>query len=121
MGGKESREPIVKYGIHKHYVDDDVYLEPIGGPDGQILNPRYATIIFLHGQGENPQMYIEKFFNSCGSRITPWDKSVHVILMQAPNVVSEDKDKGKSCEWLKDGEDMLSSGTLTRVNEMIGK
>ena len=112
MGGQESREPITKHGIHKHYIGDDVYLEPISGPDGSVLNPRYATIIFLHGQGENPQMYLEQFFAKNSNRITPWDKSVHVILMQAPNVVSEDKDKGKSCEWVSSGEDLRRSAAL---------
>ena len=121
MGGKESREPITKHGIHKHYIDDDVYLEPISGPDGTVLSPRYATIIFLHGDKQNPQMYIDKFFNKNSNRITPWDKSVHVILMQAPNVVNETKDHGKECEWLKSGEDMLNSDALRRVNNMIAK
>lgn len=81
MGAVESREPITKHGIHKHYIGDDVYLEPISGPDGSILNPRYATIIFLHDNDQNPQQYIDKFFNKNGSRVTPWDKSVHVVLM----------------------------------------
>jgi len=54
MGAEESREPITKHGIHKHYIEDDVYLEPICNPAGDILNPRYATIIFLHDNGQNP-------------------------------------------------------------------
>ena len=115
MGGTESREPITKYGIHKHYEEDDVYLEPLSGPDGTILNPRYATIIFLHGDGQNPQMYIDKFFNSNGDRITPWDKSVHVVLMQAPNVIKQDKEKGKLCNWLNEGEDMRNSKAMNSI------
>ena len=34
MGASESREPITKHGIHKYYVENDVYLEPISGPEG---------------------------------------------------------------------------------------
>ena len=64
-------------------------------------------------------MYLDKFFAKNSNRITPWDKSVHVILMQAPNCVKETKDEGKKCEWLFTGEDLLSSGALKRVNEMI--
>ena len=104
MGAEESREPITKHGLFKHYVGDDVFLEPIQNEQAEILNPRYATIIFLHNDGENPQHYLDKFWNKNSSRITPWDKSVHVILMQAPNVVSEDKEKGKLCNWVQDGQ-----------------
>ena len=54
MGGKESKEPIAKYGIFKHYVEEDIFLEPVAAPDGSILAPRYATVIYLHDHGECP-------------------------------------------------------------------
>ena len=60
-------------------------------------------------------MYIDKFFNSNKSRITPWDKSVHVILMQAPNVVKQDKEKGKFCNWLNEGEDTRNSKAMNSI------
>ena len=41
--------------------------------------------------------------------------------MQAPYVVAESKDKGRTCEWLRNGEDVMGSEAMKRVNEMIGK
>ena len=119
MGGKESREPIVEHGLYKHYVGDDVFLEPIQNEQGEILNPRYATIIFLHDDGQNPQHYISQFFCKTSSRITPWDKSVHVILMQAPHVVTQHKEKGVLCNWVQDGQSMTECEGFFKVQQMI--
>ena len=103
MGGSppvpESRVPVTKYGLHKHYIGNDVYLEPISGPDGSVLNPRYATIIFLHGQSESPQQYLKMFFGNylkygCSGWM-PWGKSIHVILMEASRIVQEEMWKDK--------------------------
>ena len=54
MGGKESKEPVAKYGLLKHYVGNDIVYQPVAAPDGSLLQPRNSTLIFLHDHGENP-------------------------------------------------------------------
>ena len=108
MGGKESREPITKYGLFKHYVGDDIVFQPVAAPDGSLMNPRYATCIFLHDHGECPQKYVDTFFCKASNRLFGFDKLVNVVAVQGP-IVLEQSDKGKRCAWNNQGQDLLQS------------
>ena len=102
MGGKESREPVTKYGLFKHYVGDDIIMQPVAAPDGSLINPRYATCVFLHDHGENPQKYIETFMVKASNKVFGFEKLVNVVLVQAP-IVLEENDKGRRCAWRTTG------------------
>lgn len=102
MGGKESREPVTKYGLFKHYVGDDIVFQPVAAPDGSLMNPRYATCIFLHDHGQNPQAYIDTFFCKASNKLFGFDKLVNVVCVQAP-IVMEESDKGRRCAWNNQG------------------
>ena len=81
MGGKESKEPVAKYGLLKHYVGDDIIFQPVAAPDGSLLSPRNATFIFLHDHGQNPQMYIDAFLVKASNKLFGFDKLVHVVAV----------------------------------------
>ena len=102
MGGKESKEPVAKYGLLKHYLGDDIIYQPVAAADGSLVNPRVATLIFLHDHGQNPQAYIDTFFCKASNRIFGFDKMVHVVAVQGP-VILEQNDKGRRCAWSTHG------------------
>ena len=108
MGGKESKEPVAKYGLMKHYVGDDIVYQPVCAPDGSLINPRVATVIFLHDHGQNPQAYIDDFFCKASNRLFGIDKLVNVVCVQGP-IVLEENDKGRRCGWNLSGQDVLQS------------
>lgn len=81
MGGKESREPSAKYGLFKHYVGNDIVLQPVAAPDGSLINPRTATVIFLHDHGQNPQAYVDTFMVKASNKPVGFDKLVNVVLI----------------------------------------
>ena len=108
MGAKESRDPITKYGLFKHYVGDDIVFQPVAAPDGSLMNPRYATCIFLHDHGQNPQAYIDTFFCKASKKLFGFDKLVNVVAVQGP-IVLEENDKGRKCGWSTSGQDLLQS------------
>lgn len=87
MGGKESKEPVAKYGLMKHYIGDDIIFQPVAAPDGSLINPRVATCIFLHDHGQNPQAYIDTFFIKASNKLFGFDKLVNVVLVQAPIIL----------------------------------
>ena len=119
MGNKQdSRDPTVKYGLYKTYVGDNIWLQPIQDDKGTIRNPRESTIVFLHDNNENPQAYLSMFFNSQKSKITPWDKSPHVLLVQAPDV-TEEKDGIKKCVWCPIKQDVTQSSAVAFVNNIV--
>jgi len=84
MGAKESREPVAKYGLLKHYVGDDIVFQPVVGSDGSLMSSRNATCIFLHDHGQNPQAYIDAFLVKDSKRIFGFAKPVHVVAVQGP-------------------------------------
>ena len=108
MGGKESKEPVAKYGLLKHYIGDDIVFQPVAAPDGSLMNPRTATCVFLHDHGQNPQAYIDTFFCKASNKIFGFDKLVNVVVVQAP-VILEDTKEGKRCGWNTHGQDLLQS------------
>lgn len=81
MGGKESKEPVAKYGLLKHYVGNDIIFQPVAAPDGSLLQPRNATLVFLHDHGQNPQMYIDTFMIKASNKLFGFDKLVHVVAV----------------------------------------
>lgn len=87
MGGKESKEPVTNHGLFKHYIGDDIILQPVAAPDGSLINPRYATCIFLHDHGQKPQDYIDTFFCKATNRWFGFDKLVNVVIVQAPIIL----------------------------------
>ena len=103
MGGAESKEPKTKYGMFKHYIGDDIIYQPVAAPDGSLINPRYATCIFLHDHGQNPQAYIDSFLCKASNRVFGFEKMVNVVCVQAPIVIEEDKKKGRRCAWNTQG------------------
>lgn len=110
MGGTESKEPCAKYGLVKHYVGNDIVYQPVAAPDGSLLTPRYATVIFLHDHGQNPQMYIDDFMVKASNKLFGFDKLVHVVAVQAPIVVEEaTKKKGRVCAWNNSGQELMQS------------
>lgn len=108
MGGKESREPVVKHGLFKHYVGNDIVLQPVAAPDGSLINPRIATCIFLHDHNQNPQAYVDNFMVKASSKPFGFDKLVNVVLVQAPIILVEN-DKGRRCAWNNEGQDLVQS------------
>ena len=44
-----------------------------------------------------------------------------MVLMQAPHVVGETKEKGKQCVWAQDGEELMMSEGYRKVQMMITK
>ena len=99
---------MTKHGLFKHYVGNDIVLQPVAAPDGSLINPRTATCIFLHDNGQNPQKYLEIFMVKASKRVFGLDKLVNVVLVQAPIVVSK-TDKELKCNWAAPGEDLLQS------------
>ena len=75
-------------------------------PDGSLINPRYATVIFLHDHGQNPQAYIDDFFCKASNKLFGIEKLVNVICVQGP-VILEENDKGRRCAWNLSGQDLL--------------
>lgn len=85
MGNKvDSRDPTVSWGLYKTYLGDNIFIQPIADEKGNVKNPRESTIIFLHDNNQNPQAYLDLFWNSQKSKVTPWDKSPTVLMLQAP-------------------------------------
>lgn len=118
MGGKESRDPVAKFGLIKHYLGDDVIYQPVGAPDGSVVNPRYATCIFLHDHGQNPQAYKDDFFCKASNKIFGFEKLVNVVCVQGP-VVLEETDKGRRCGWSTSGQDLMQSQGFSYVQQII--
>ena len=119
MGNKlDSRDPTVKNGQYKTYVGDNIFIQPICDENGTIKDPRESTIIFLHDNNENPQQHLSLFYNSQKSKVTPWDKSPTVLMVQAPDVVAE-KDGVKQCAWCPINQDVTESTAVKYVNDIL--
>lgn len=59
-----------------------------------------------------------EFFKKASGRLTPWDKSVHVVLAQAP-IVMERNEQGARCAWSLEGEDLMQSRGYQKVQQLI--
>ena len=106
MGAKESREPKTDYGLFKHYVGDDIILQPVAAPDGSLMNPRYATCVFLHDHGSCPQAHLETFMVKASNKVFGFEKLINVVLVQGP-IILEENDKGRRCAWSTHGQDLV--------------
>ena len=119
MGNKvDSRDPTVSWGLYKTYLGDNIFIQPIADEKGNVKNPRESTIIFLHDNNQNPQAYLDLFWNSQKSKVTPWDKSPTVLMLQAPQVV-EEKEGIKKCIWCPLNEDVTQSSAVGFVNNIL--
>lgn len=97
-----SREKVMKFGMIRHYVGEDLCLTPVMDKEHTPLYPRNATIVFFHGDGEDPQKHQELFFSKSNNkaRLIPWDKSVHVIMIKNPAITSnEESEVMKQSKW----------------------